>query len=235
MTRSPAPTTNSSRRSASSRGRRGATRCASSSPRARTCSAAADAAGWPPSSCCCRGGHRACRATEVAPRAAARRLPARLGHARARRLRAALGAGAGRAAVRRAVGRQRPRQRRHGAALGARLRRRAASRSAPARADPVRAQGGARVDGRDLRACRSRASRRSPSCPGARSRWSRARGRPLAELERASVTLVVGAEREGLPAEVVAACDAGRPHPDRRRSRSTPRWRRRSRLYEVAA
>jgi RNA methyltransferase, TrmH family len=32
-------------------------------------------------------------------------------------------------------------------------------------------------------------------------------GRPLQELEAEEVTLVVGAEREGLPAEVVAACD----------------------------
>jgi TrmH family RNA methyltransferase len=32
-------------------------------------------------------------------------------------------------------------------------------------------------------------------------------GRPLQELEAEEVTLVVGAEREGLPADVVAACD----------------------------
>jgi RNA methyltransferase, TrmH family len=32
-------------------------------------------------------------------------------------------------------------------------------------------------------------------------------GRPLAELGRGDVTLVVGAEREGLPAEVASACD----------------------------
>jgi TrmH family RNA methyltransferase len=32
-------------------------------------------------------------------------------------------------------------------------------------------------------------------------------GRPLAELQYEELTLVVGAEREGLPAEVVAACD----------------------------
>jgi RNA methyltransferase, TrmH family len=32
-------------------------------------------------------------------------------------------------------------------------------------------------------------------------------GRPLAELRHADVTLVVGAEREGLPPEVAAACD----------------------------
>jgi RNA methyltransferase, TrmH family len=32
-------------------------------------------------------------------------------------------------------------------------------------------------------------------------------GRPLAELQHEEVTLVVGAEREGLPAEVLSACD----------------------------
>ena len=32
-------------------------------------------------------------------------------------------------------------------------------------------------------------------------------GRPLAEVEAGEVTLVVGAEREGLPRQVVAACD----------------------------
>src|ERR687893_2311229 len=32
-------------------------------------------------------------------------------------------------------------------------------------------------------------------------------GRPLAQLERGDVTLVVGAEREGLPPDVAAACD----------------------------
>jgi RNA methyltransferase, TrmH family len=32
-------------------------------------------------------------------------------------------------------------------------------------------------------------------------------GRPVEQLEREEVTLVVGAEREGLPADVVAACD----------------------------
>ena len=32
-------------------------------------------------------------------------------------------------------------------------------------------------------------------------------GRPLAELEPGEVTLVVGAEREGLPDEVLAQCD----------------------------
>ena len=33
-------------------------------------------------------------------------------------------------------------------------------------------------------------------------------GRPLWDVHEEEVTLVVGAEREGLPAEVVAGCDA---------------------------
>ena len=32
-------------------------------------------------------------------------------------------------------------------------------------------------------------------------------GRPLAELQERDVTLVVGAEREGLPAHILAECD----------------------------
>jgi RNA methyltransferase, TrmH family len=43
--------------------------------------------------------------------------------------------------------------------------------------------------------------------PGRRVALAARAGRPLAELEHEEVTLVVGAEREGLPAEVVAACD----------------------------
>jgi TrmH family RNA methyltransferase len=43
--------------------------------------------------------------------------------------------------------------------------------------------------------------------PGRRIALVAREGRPLAELETTDVTLVVGAEREGLPAAVVAACD----------------------------
>lgn len=43
--------------------------------------------------------------------------------------------------------------------------------------------------------------------PGRRIALVARAGRPLAELETTDVTLVVGAEREGLPAAVVAACD----------------------------
>ncbi|HYM57290.1 MAG TPA: RNA methyltransferase [Solirubrobacteraceae bacterium] len=43
--------------------------------------------------------------------------------------------------------------------------------------------------------------------PGHRVALVAGKGRPLRELEAAEVTLLVGAEREGLPAAVVAACD----------------------------
>ena len=43
--------------------------------------------------------------------------------------------------------------------------------------------------------------------PGRRVALVAREGRPLRELEAAEVTLVVGAEREGLPAAVKAACD----------------------------
>jgi TrmH family RNA methyltransferase len=43
--------------------------------------------------------------------------------------------------------------------------------------------------------------------PGRRVALAAGAGRPLAELEEREVTLVVGAEREGLPDDVLAACD----------------------------
>jgi TrmH family RNA methyltransferase len=43
--------------------------------------------------------------------------------------------------------------------------------------------------------------------PGRKVALAARSGRPLAELERGEVTLVVGAEREGLPPDVAAACD----------------------------
>ena len=89
----------------------------------------------------------------------------------------------------------------------------------PGSADPVRAEGGAGVDGRDLRRAASRACARSPSCPARRSRSSRARASRCTGRVDGDATLVVGAERDGLPDDVVAACDARRPHPDRPRSR----------------
>jgi TrmH family RNA methyltransferase len=43
--------------------------------------------------------------------------------------------------------------------------------------------------------------------PGRKVALAARAGRTLAELDETDVTLVVGAEREGLPADVVAACD----------------------------
>ena len=43
--------------------------------------------------------------------------------------------------------------------------------------------------------------------PGRKLALAARAGRPLAELDEEEVTLVVGAEREGLPPEVLAACD----------------------------
>jgi TrmH family RNA methyltransferase len=49
---------------------------------------------------------------------------------------------------------------------------------------------------------------RDPSeLPGRRVALVAREGRPLSEIDETEVTLLVGAEREGLPAEVVAACD----------------------------
>ena len=43
--------------------------------------------------------------------------------------------------------------------------------------------------------------------PGRRVALAARSGRPLAQLEPGEITLVIGAEREGLPPEVLAACD----------------------------
>jgi TrmH family RNA methyltransferase len=43
--------------------------------------------------------------------------------------------------------------------------------------------------------------------PGRRIALAARSGHPLAELEPGDVTFVVGAEREGLPPDVLAACD----------------------------
>ena len=141
------------------------------------------------------------------PQLLERRLAARLGHARARRLRAALGARADRAAVRRAVGRRRPGQRRHGAALRARVRRGAASRSGPARADPygpkaVRASMGAIFA---VPVARVRDRRRR--CPADDGRARRARAGRAARAQRRAL----GDDgRRWSSAPSARACRAGR-------------------------
>ena len=79
-------------------------------------------------------------------------------------------------------------------------------RARPGHRRPVRTEGRAGVDGRAVRG----AGGPGPHGGGAAGPQDRA-GRPRRRAARsrptATSTLVVGAEREGLPAEVVAACD----------------------------
>ena len=94
----------------------------------------------------------------------------------------------------------------------------ASSRSGPARADPygpkaVRASMGAIFAVPVARvASVARAARRRAS------RWSRRRGRAAARARSARARCVVGAERAGLPDEVVAGLRPRRAHPDRSES-----------------
>ena len=149
-----------------------------------------------------RGGQRARRATEVEPELLAQRLR-RSARARAR---SASTSSAGRAPAGPLCvclwGVGDPGQRRHGAALGAR---RSAPRSValgPGCADPFGAEGGARAHGRGLRGRRSRASRDVAELPGQRVALDAARRRAAARPgRRRDVTLLVGAERDGLPQE----------------------------------
>ena len=179
-----------------------------SSPRARTSSRPPSRPGWP-------AVYRLEAGVDVEPALLDDGLRARLGDPRRRRLRAPLRR-ARRPAVRRALGRPRPGQRRHRAALGARVRR-GERRARPRLRRPVRPEGGPRVDGRDLRASPSRASTTRPTCPAATSASPPATGAPLHRPARRAATIVVGAERTGLPDDVLAACDARRAHPDRER------------------
>ena len=146
---------------------------------------------------------------DVDAQALARGLDAGLGHARDRRLRAALGAGARGTAVRVPARRRRPWERRRGAALGAGVRRERRG-ARPGLRRSVWAEGRAGEHGRDLRGG-ARAGGVGRGAAGRAGRARRPRGRGV---ERASprssagdVTLLVGAEREGLPEEIVAACE----------------------------
>ena len=126
------------------------------------------------------GWRGSCARRRELPRGRARalreRLDARLGHARDRRLRAALERAA-RAAVRVPARRRRPRQRRHDRALGAGLRR-IVRRARTGLRGPALAEGGAREHGRDLlrragaRARSGRAARRAGRAAGRRARRS---------------------------------------------------------------
>ena len=166
---------------------------------------AADAAGWHASARYAAKGS-GLDGIPVAAARAGRGLPAGLGHARDGRLPAALVARR-RAALRRAVGRRRSRATSARSSAPRSRSARPASRSAPAA--PTRTA--TRPCARRWARCSpspSRACARSPSCPGRRIALVAREGAPLRELPvDGELTLVVGAEREGLPADIVAACD----------------------------
>ena len=144
--------------------------------------AAADAAGWAPRRCgSCAAGLGAGRARRSRRTLLRDGLAARLGHARARRLPAALGAARppGRCAWRCGAWATRATS----APCCAARSRSAPAASRSARAAPIRT--GRRPCARRwarCSPCRSRACARSPSCRAARWRWSPRDGRPLAEL-----------------------------------------------------
>ena len=88
-------------------------------------------------------------------------------------------------------------------------------------ADPTGPKARARVDGLGLPRA---GERRSTSPPGGASRSSPHGGIPLPELDSAGdVVLVLGAEREGLPTEVLERCDAASLDPAARRRRVAQR------------
>ena len=126
-----------------------------------------------------------------------------------------------RTVVRVPLGCVRPRQRRHRAAWRARLRRGVRRAGARLRR-PALPEGGAGQHGRDLRgrACarerRRRAARQARRARGRRGRadlerherrWAGAGGEDTEVDSPPVLTLLVGAEREGLPPEAVNACD----------------------------
>ena len=163
---------------------------------------AADAAGWEPLARLVAEGS-GLDGEEVKPHLLQQISQLGSGHAGDRRLRAALGR-ADRPAVPGAVGRQRPRQRRHRAAERAGVRRSSVALG-PGTADPyghkaVRASMGALFEVPVARV------RTVEELPGRRIALVAHGGEPLAP--DGDTTLVVGAEREGLPDDVVAACDA---------------------------
>ena len=175
-----------SRRSASSPAASGATRCGSFVAEGEDLIAAAARAGWRAGALLSRPRQRARRRGGRAARCCADGVPARLGHARARRLRAALGAGAAGPVCVALWGVNDPGN--VGTVLRGALAFGAGSVAlGPGHRRPVRAQGRARVDGRDVRGAAWRACATVAELPGARSRWSRARaGRWRARARTAS-------------------------------------------------
>ena len=91
----------------------------------------------------------------------------------------------------------------------------------PGCADPHSPEGGAREHGRDLRGRAGARQRRRRAARASASRWradapaSAARADEDGEARPRRVTLLVGAEREGLPRDVLAACERGGADPDR--------------------
>ena len=141
---------------------------------------AADAAGWGPRPCYVAAG-TGLEGVQVAPHVLAERLPAGLGHARARRLRPALGAGARSGPLCVALwGVNDPGN--VGTVLRSALAFGAGSVAlGPGQRRPVRPEGGARLDGRDVRRAGRARARRRPSCPGAAiALVARAAATPLA-------------------------------------------------------
>ena len=178
--RSQAPTTTSSRPSASSRQRRrDRERLGQFVAEGEDLLAAADAAGWEPVERFCATGS-GLPGTEVDAAAAGRRHRAGVRHPHARDLQGALAGGPARPPLRLPARGPRPRQRRHGAALRRRVRCRLRCARAGQRR-PVQPEGGAREHGRDLHG----AGRRTPASrelPGVDGRARRRRRRPLADV-----------------------------------------------------
>ena len=168
---------------------------------------------------------------DVAAGAARRGVDARASAARDRRLPARRPAARRAAGDARALARRRSGERRHAAPLGRRVRRRrrALGRAAPTR--PARRRC-ARRWARSS-ACRSR---RFDEPSGRRIALVPRGGTPLPELELdGDVVFVLGAEREGLPDEVLERCDVRSVDPaDRRRGVAERRDGRHGRAVRAA-
>ena len=166
--------------------------------------AAADAAGWEPLARLVAEGS-GLAGEEVKPHLLQQISQLGSGHARDRRLRAALGTEPTGPLCLALWGVNDPGN--VGTALRSALAFGASSVAlGPGTADPYGHEGRAGVDGRAVRGARGP----GPHGRGAAGPQDRARRprRRAARAATATTTLVVGAEREGLPDDVVAACDA---------------------------
>ncbi len=171
--------------------------------------AAADAAGWNPVERFAVSGS-GLPGIEVDPVALQSRQRARVRHPDPGDLFRAVGGGPARPPLRLPPRRQRSGQRRDGAAVRGRVRRNAASRSGPAAPTRSARRRYARAWARSSR-FRSRTPRLR-RCPARRSHSTPTPIAPLADVASelppdGQITLLVGAEREGLPDAVIAAAD----------------------------